>query len=165
MDDHNAKKMAELHTVEKTFVAHDFVCHDTAGVFERHGGYPVGLEPKECKGVQLLRANTTFYNRILATDRLRLKEGAKVILLKNVDLQSDKRLVNGSVGTIIRWASGPQDMNFDSHAAGGAGVGAGPASPTKGPMSLARRTEREHMEQFTAKWLKQHPTSVPIVRE
>lgn len=67
MERRNEQKMAELHTVEKAFVAHDFVCHDTEGVFERNGGYPVGLDAKECEGVELLRANKQFYNRILVS--------------------------------------------------------------------------------------------------
>jgi len=146
--------MQELPFPEKVFKAHDFVCHDRFGVFDRQHPMLALLESHERAGVELLLNNKLFYNRILAVDGLKLKVGAKVILLKHLDLVSDFRLVNGSVGTIIRWATGPEEVDFDSAPA----LTPGSMSPTK-----QRAEAQEHKETYVKKWLRDHPTDVPIV--
>jgi hypothetical protein len=164
VDRRNEQKMRELPFEAKTFTAHDFVCHDRFGIYKRHEPLPP-MEPRERDGVQLLRNNVQFYNRLLAVDNLQLKIGAKVILLKNLDLKSDQRLVNGSVGTIIRWAAGPHEVDYDSlGGVGGGGLQPGspaPASPSKQP---ERASALEHQETYVKMWLKDHATDVPIVR-
>lgn len=157
MDTRNKQKMAELYTEEKFLAAHDYVCHDSEGVFDRQG--PVLVENDRAReGVELLRANTTFYNRILATDTLKLKQGAKVILLKNLDLHSDLYLVNGSIGTIVKWATTLEEAHFDSQPGGAA------AAMSSADAREARRSEWEYKENHVQKWLKKHFTKVPIVR-
>jgi hypothetical protein len=154
VDRRNEQKMRELPFPEKAFKAHDFVCHDRFGVFDRHRPVLAELESHERAGVELLLNNTQFYNRILAVDGLKLKVGAKVILLKNLDLVSDKRLVNGSVGTIVRWATGPEEVDFDSHPT----LTSGSTSPSK-----QRPVVQEHKDTYVQEWLHDNPTKVPIV--
>lgn len=151
--------MRELPFPEKVYPAHDFVCHDRFGVYERRGPPPFDLKPHEQAAVQQLRENNTFYSRILAMDNLKLKQGAKVILLKNLDLVSDQRLVNGSVGTIIRWASGPNDVHYDTVLGGVAAQAAAMASGQQ----QERRSDQGYKDTYIERWLKQNWDKVPIV--
>lgn len=84
--------------------------------------------------------------------------GAKVILLKNLDLASDKRLVNGSIGTVIRWASGPKEVDYDSVTTI---IDGKMGSPSK----HERKSVVKHKEERIQKWLEANPTKVPIVRD
>lgn len=138
--------------------AYDFIWHVKEGIFGRRDP-PFCVEEKYAAGVQQLQDNKLFYNRLLAADRLELKVGAKVILLKNLDQISEQRLVNGSIGTIIRWASKLEEVKYDSvKVINGQMGGVGPASKEE------RHSLVKHTEDYIQQWLKKNPTKVPIVR-
>lgn len=59
---------------------------------------------RERRNIYLLQNNVPSYRACLASQAVELKIGAKVLLLKNLDLASvDHKLVNGSSGTVIEW--------------------------------------------------------------
>ena len=141
--------------------AYDFIWHVKEGIFGRRDP-PFCVEEKYAAGVQQLQDNKLFYNRLLAADRLELKVGAKVILLKNLDQISEQRLVNGSIGTIIRWASTPEEVKYDSVPVTHGQLG--PASKQDQPSKEERHSLVKHTEDYIQQWLKKNPTKVPIVR-
>lgn len=162
VDARNEEKMRRLRDKGNIIDAYDFIWHVKEGIFGRRDP-PFCMEKKYAAGVQQLQDNALFYNRLLAAARLELKVGAKVILLKNLDQVAEQRLVNGSIGTIIRWASTPKEVKYDSLPATNGQMG-GHASKQDQPSKEERHSLVKHTEDYIQQWLKKNSTKVPIVR-
>jgi len=106
----NELMLNRLETKEEIFDMHDFVWHEDSGAIVRRGQSAEGFEGRTRRDLQLLLANHTYYKTCLAAEKVKLKLGAKVLLLKNLDLVGPQKLVNGSVGVVVAWA--PVDDPF-----------------------------------------------------
>ena len=106
----NELMLNRLETKEEIFDTHDFVWHEDSGAIVRRGQSAEWFEGRTRRDLQLLLANHTYYKTCLAAEKVKLKLGAKVLLLKNLDLVGPQKLVNGSVGVVVAWA--PVDDPF-----------------------------------------------------
>ena len=67
----------------------------------------MGIEKKDFDPIAAQRKlkKDKFFDNCRAASRLELKRGAQVILLRNIDLQSENKLVNGSRGFVVGFES------------------------------------------------------------
>ena len=103
-DHHNKVALSTLAGEEIHFRGIDLIWHSKLDLWlVKNEELPDGLNAFEQRDVEDLR-NGVFYENVIAPDDLELKIGAKVLLLRNLDLKSEKRLCNGSQGVCIGYA-------------------------------------------------------------
>jgi len=97
-DRHNRFRFEELETAAYSFEAEEEALCFMKGHYRHQHPVPTVAE--------IILQNL---NGCLAEKDVQLKVGSQVILLQNLDLESDKKLVNGSLGKVDAWAT-PQDI-------------------------------------------------------
>ncbi|GAB5037275.1 dna helicase aaa partial [Nannochloropsis oceanica] len=161
---------------------HDFVWHENTGAILRRGQSPNAFDGRVRRDLQLLLANHTYYKTCLAAERVELKLGAKVLLLKNLDLVGPKKLVNGSVGVVVSWAPLDDpclDLDMEEEVTGkgkkGGNGGAGTEEQMEGltsrkasPSPTKRRRDKEHdlieyKEKVVNEWFEANKRRIPVV--
>lgn len=162
---------------------HDFVWHEDTGAILRRGQSPNTFDGRVRRDLQLLLANHTYFKTCLAGEKVKLKLGAKVLLLKNLDLVGPKKLVNGSVGVVVAWAPVDDpclDQDIEEEMMGkekerGRKGGAGTedqleelTSKKGSPSPTKRRRDKEHdlieyKERVINEWLEANKRRIPVV--
>jgi len=118
----NRVMLDRLPTRLEEYEAQDFVWHEDSGVILRRQETAQGYDGRQRRDLELLLGNHLYYKTCLAAERVKLKLGAKILLLKNVDLLGPQKLVNGSVGMVVEWA--PEGNPFFDQDTSGVGAGA-----------------------------------------
>uniref|UniRef100_A0A7S2ZDA0 ATP-dependent DNA helicase n=2 Tax=Rhodosorus marinus TaxID=101924 RepID=A0A7S2ZDA0_9RHOD len=90
VDRHNLRKLQQIPSREVKFAAKDRI-------------YPFGPKESEAKHEKALRAHS-FWKNCRASSKLALKEGAQVMLLKNLSQTRGAYLINGSRGVVQGFA-------------------------------------------------------------
>ncbi len=173
----NNKMMNSIQQPLQVYPAHDFVFvyHQDGSAIVLRGQSPsahCGCDGRLERDLKLLQDNHTYYRSCLAAENVGLKLGAKVLLLKNLDLKGEKRLVNGSVGKIVGWA--PKKNPFldeivdekgekfaDVHVDGG-----GAAAEEEGQTTRQRERERDmiaYKERKVKEWYRTNGDRIPMV--
>ena len=130
VDSFNAVRMAALPGEATMFGGEDFVepFSDQA---------PAGmLIDKQCDDIRA--GANEFYENLQAARSLSLKVNCKVLLLTNLDLEApgNQKLVNGSVGQVVRWATCEEvDAKIDAMLEGVATEDAGTPNRTRFAMT------------------------------